>query len=144
MGLADVMGNIGSTASGVADKAKNISEVGNLKRKIAYEEERIVEIFADIGKSLYENRNQDMKAFLPLCDDIDVRKRRIKKMRLEMNEIRGVKLCETCGTEVNEKFIYCGVCGAKLPSSHDVVVTDESSDADISSLFQNSGVDIAT
>ena len=47
MGIADVVGSIGSTATGVADKAKSISEVGNLKRKIAYEEERIVEIFAD-------------------------------------------------------------------------------------------------
>jgi epoxyqueuosine reductase QueG len=52
MGIADVVGSIGSTATGVADKAKSISEVGNLKRKIAYEEERIVEIFADIGPSV--------------------------------------------------------------------------------------------
>ena len=129
MGIADVVGSIGSTATGVADKAKSISEVGNLKRKIAYEEERIVEIFADIGKSLYENRNQDLSAFAPLCDDMDVRKRRIKRMRLEMNEIRGVKLCETCGTEVDEKYQYCGVCGAKLPSSREVQVGEVSSDA---------------
>lgn len=139
MGIADVVETIGSTASGVADKAKSISEVSNLKRKIAYEEERIVEIFADIGKSLYENRNQDMSAFAPLCDDIDVRKRRIKRMRLELNEIRGVKLCETCGAEVDEKYQYCGVCGAKLPSSREVNVSEASS-SDVNGLFSSSTV----
>lgn len=144
MGFSDVVGNISSTASGVADKAKSISEVNNLKRKMAYEEERIIEIFADIGKSLYENRNQDIKAFQPLCDDIDTRKRRIKKMRLELNEMRGIKLCETCGMEVNEKFVYCGNCGAKLPSSRDIVVSDSNSNEDITNLFKSSGVDIAT
>ncbi len=138
MGIADVVGSIGSTATGVADKAKSISEVGNLKRKIAYEEERIVEIFADIGKSLYENRNQDMEDFAPLCDDIDLRKRRIKRMRLEMNEIRGIKLCETCGTEVDEKFQYCGVCGAKLPSSREVQVTEN--DGSLPDLIAGSAI----
>ena len=126
MGIADVVGNISSTTTGLSEKAKNISEIGNLKRKIQYEEERIVEIYADIGKSLYENRNQTPEDFAPLCDDIDVRKRRIKKMRLEMNELRGIKLCETCGTEVDERYLYCGVCGSKLPSSRDVAVTGES------------------
>lgn len=128
MGIADVVGNISSTTSGISEKAKSISEIGNLKRKIQYEEERIVEIYADIGKSLYENRNQGYEVFAPLCDDIDVRKRRIKKMRLEMNELRGIKLCETCGTEVDERYVYCGVCGSKLPSSREIAVNNGGAD----------------
>ena len=35
---------------GVSEKTKSMSEANNLKRKILYEEERIVEIFGDIGK----------------------------------------------------------------------------------------------
>ena len=33
------------------EKTKNMSEQSNLKRKIAYEEERIVEIFNEISKN---------------------------------------------------------------------------------------------
>ena len=47
MGLLD---KFSDAQKGVSEKAKSISEANNLKRKILYEEERIVEIFTDIGK----------------------------------------------------------------------------------------------
>ena len=45
-----ILDKFNDASKGVSDKAKNISEANNLKRKILYEEERIVEIFTDIGK----------------------------------------------------------------------------------------------
>ncbi len=100
----------------VSEKAKNISELNNLKRKIAYEEERIVEIFSDIGRSFYKNpdgNHEDLKVF---CEDIDTRRRRIKKMIFEVNNMRGYKICPKCNAEVNGKFKFCGTCGSKIPS----------------------------
>ena len=79
MGILD---KISDVSRGASDKAKNISEANNLKRKILYEEERIVEIFTDIGKKYYKNPNEDPANLKVLCDDIDTRRRRIKKMRL--------------------------------------------------------------
>lgn len=101
------------------DKAKNISEANNLKRKILYEEERIIEIFADIGKKYYKNPDEDPNVFRVLCEDIDTRRRRIKRMRFELNQIRGCKICPKCDSEVNDKFQFCGVCGARLPDPED-------------------------
>ena len=66
---------------GVTGKMQNYSEVNNLRRKILYEEERIIEIFADIGKKYYKNPEEDPQVFRALCEDIDTRRRRIKKMR---------------------------------------------------------------
>lgn len=110
---------INDAGRGVQDKAKNVSEANNLKRKILYEEERIVEIFTDIGKKYYKNPNEDPNALKLLCDDIDQRRRRIKKMRFELNQIRGYKICPKCDAEVNEKFQFCGRCGARLPDPED-------------------------
>ena len=45
-----ILDKIGDVSRGASDKAKSISEANNLKRKILYEEERIGEIFGDIGK----------------------------------------------------------------------------------------------
>ncbi len=103
----------------VAEKSKSVSEANNLKRKILYEEERIVEIFADIGKKYYKNPNDDPASFKVLCDDIDTRRRRIKRMRYELNGIRGYKICPKCDAEVNERFQFCGRCGARLPDVDD-------------------------
>jgi hypothetical protein len=104
---------------GVSDKAKDVSEANNLKKKILYEQERIVEIFTDIGKTYYKNPNEDPNVFRLLCEDIDTRRRRIKKMRFELNQIRGYKICPKCDAEVNERFQFCGRCGARLPDPED-------------------------
>ncbi len=107
----------------VAEKSKSVSEANNLKRKILYEEERIVEIFADIGKKYYKNPNDDPTSFKVLCDDIDTRRRRIKRMRYELNGIRGYKICPKCDAEVNDRFQFCGRCGARLPEVEDTDFT---------------------
>ncbi len=116
MSLLETLGNV---SRGASDKAKNISEANNLKRKILYEEERIVEIFTDIGKKYYKTQNEDADGLKALCDDIDTRRRRIKKMRFELNGIRGYKICPKCDAEVNERFQFCGRCGARLPDMED-------------------------
>ncbi len=116
MGLFDTIGSMGKGAS---EKAKNVSEANNLKRKILYEEERIVEIFTDLGKKYYKNPDGDPSELKLLCDDIDQRRRRIKKMRFELNGIRGYKICPKCDAEVNERFQFCGRCGARLPDIED-------------------------
>lgn len=116
MGIFDKVNDAGR---GVSEKAKNISELNNLKRKIAYEEERILEIYADIGKMYYKTKTENEAELKQLCEDIEIRKRRIKKMKMEFYNIRGYKICPVCNAEVNEKFQFCGSCGAKLPSVDD-------------------------
>ena len=112
MGIID---KIGDVSRGVSDKTKNMSEASNLKRKILYEQERIVEIFADIGKKYYKNPNEDPAVFKLLCDDIDQRRRRIKKMHLELNGIKGKKVCPKCKAEGSENVQFCGRCGTRIP-----------------------------
>ena len=106
MGILD---KISDVSKGASDKAKSISEANNLKRKILYEEERIVEIFTDIGKKYYKNPNEDPAALKELCDE----------MKFELNGIRGCKVCPKCNAEVNERFQFCGRCGARLPDIED-------------------------
>ena len=116
MGIFD---KISDAQRNVQEKTKNMSEASNLKRKILYEEERIGEVFQDIGKRYYKNPNEDPASLKVLCDDIDTRRRRIKKMRYELNQIRGYKECPKCGAEVNDRFQFCGRCGARLPDMDD-------------------------
>lgn len=116
MGLIDFVSDKSRNAT---EKVANISEINNLKRKILYEEERIVEIFADLGKKYYKNPDEDPAVFRGLCDDIDARRRRIKKMKFELNTLRGLKMCPKCDAQNSEKSIFCGVCGARLPDPED-------------------------
>ena len=106
MGLFD---KVNQMSRSVSESSKNAAETSNLKKKIAYEQERIQEQLQEIGRLFYENPDGDHKAELEVCADIDDRKRRIASMQ-------GVRVCSKCGARFDEKyaFAFCGQCGAKL------------------------------
>lgn len=116
MGILDKIGGAGKS---VTDKTKSMSDAGNLKNKILYEEERIIEIFQEIGKLYYKDPKANVAKMDEFCADIDTRRRRIMKMKVEYNQIKGYKVCPKCGTRLTDKFQFCGKCGAKLPDMDD-------------------------
>ncbi len=117
-----IIDKVNETSKSVSEKTKSFQELKNIKRKIEYEKARIYEIYTEIGQKYYESlkkgadATEEMKL---LCDDIDSRRRRIKKMTFEENGIRGHKVCPKCNAEVNGKFKFCGVCGARIPDPDD-------------------------
>ncbi|MCD7890369.1 MAG: zinc-ribbon domain-containing protein [Ruminococcus sp.] len=40
-------------------------------------------------------------------------------MRLELNQMKGYKICPKCGTKLTDKFQFCGKCGTKLLDIND-------------------------
>lgn len=112
MGLFNMIGG----GSDPGKKSRSLSEINNLKRKIAYEEERINEIFVDIGRAYYKNQKEkpNMEELNALCDDIEKRKKRIKRLRFELKTGKGVTICPNCKSEVSDKFQMCPNCGESL------------------------------
>ncbi len=113
MGIFDKMNQV---SRNVAESSKSAAETSNLKKKIAYEKERIQEVMTEIGRLFYENPNSDHQEELKLCADIDDRKRRIASMQGDLSTLKGVRICGKCGARFDEKytFDFCGKCGAKL------------------------------
>lgn len=113
--MAGIFDKLSGATKGVSDMSKSASDTSNLKKKIAYEQERIQEVMLEIGKHYYSNPKGDYSA---LCADIDDRKRRINSMKNELQAIKGVRVCSKCGTKFDEKytFEFCGKCGTKLVS----------------------------
>ena len=113
MGLFD---KVNQVSRSVSESSKSAAETSNLKKKIAYDKERIQEVMTEIGRLFYENPNGDHKAELELCADIDDRKRRIASMQGDLSSLKGVRICGKCGARFDEKYTFgfCGNCGAKL------------------------------
>ncbi|MGN0592350.1 MAG: zinc ribbon domain-containing protein [Ruminococcus sp.] len=111
--MATIFDKLSGASKGVSEMSKNASDTNNLKKKIAYEMERIQEVMLEIGKQYYANPNGDYSA---LCADIDDRKRRINSMKEDLHSIKGVRVCSKCGTKFDEKyqFEFCGKCGTRL------------------------------
>lgn len=111
-----IMDTFNKASRSMNEMSKNASETSNLRKKIAYENERINEILMEIGQLYYESEVQEVDKLKDLCADIDDRKRRIQSMKDEFYQIKGNRLCPTCGSSFDDKyqFAFCGKCGAKL------------------------------
>lgn len=114
MGVLNIVKGVGKVTDGISNKTKEISESSNLKKKILYEQERIQEIYAEIGEKFYKNPNGDMSSLLELCEDIDKRKNRIKNMSVQQNALKGKRICPKCKSMFDDTNDFCGKCGAKL------------------------------
>ncbi len=101
---------------GVTEMSKNASEISNLRNKIMYEQEKILEVFQEIGELYYTSQETEAEKLKELCADIDDRKRRIASMKGDLYQIKGKHVCPQCGMQFDEKyeFEFCGKCGAKL------------------------------
>lgn len=120
MELFDKVGSmLDDTNRLMSGKMKNLSKVSNLKSKIAYEEERIYEIWAEMGKTFYLDPERSAENLLKYCADIDARRIRIKKMTYELKSLKGKKFCASCGFDVDDMCQFCSRCGKKILSPED-------------------------
>lgn len=101
MAMANIFEQMSRSVSGMS---KNASEVNNLRKKIAYERERIQEVMQEIGELYYESQEKELTKLKELCADIDDRKRRIQSMRLELQQMKGKRVCPGCGMQFDENI----------------------------------------
>ena len=121
MGVFDKMGGaISNVSKDVVDKVKSNNDIGKLKQQIEYEEAKIYDGYIELGKSFYENRAAKMNdAAEKICAEIDARLSRISRIKIQINDLKGIKICPECGATITNNFLFCGLCGAKLPESTD-------------------------
>ncbi len=119
MGVFDKMGDaISNVSKDVVDKVKSNNDIGKLKQQIEYEEAKIYDGYIELGKDLFENKPENIsEAAQKVCTDIDARLSRISRIKIQINDIKGIKICPACGATITNNFLFCGLCGAKLPDS---------------------------
>lgn len=129
--LETISETISTTGREIADKTKEISEIGKLKTKIISEEKTIRHTYYEIGKKYYESAPSEISEdFEPLFKLADEATENIKTFRAEINELKGVIVCEECGNLMEKGNLFCGKCGAKLPIIEEDVCDCEECDCE--------------
>lgn len=87
-----------------------------LRMQIASENDKISEKLEQIGAAVYE----DFKAgetnyadFEDLCKEIEEAEASVQEMRNKILEMKKMKQCNVCGTEISANDRYCSKCGAE-------------------------------
>ncbi len=107
---------VGEATQAVAKKSGELVETTKLSVNIGSEEEKVHKLYAQIGKALYEKYtatgiiDEDVKAS---CEAVRVHEQNIKALKDKMAEIKGTKLCISCGAEMEKTQLYCSKCGTK-------------------------------
>lgn len=107
---------VSDTAKAAAKKSGDLVEVTRLNMSIGAEEEKIKKVYSEMGKLLYEayaGGNPMPDEVRESCEKIDEMKKTIEEMKQKILELRNVKACPRCGTELEMEMTFCHKCGKK-------------------------------
>lgn len=114
---------VSKTSQEAVKKTKDLTEIAKIKAQITDEEKRLNKIYMNLGQQYYQlkGENPDL-IFNDLCKAIESCLQNIDRYNVMVNEIKGIKRCSVCGTEMSIASTYCQCCGHKLVDERERVV----------------------
>ena len=110
--MTEFFSNFGKKISNVGQetvkKTKEIAEIGKISSKIKDEEKKLDGLYTELGKkyfSLY-SRNQ-VAEIQDICSSITESIQKVDAMKKELQLLKGVRICSSCGAEQDNSVAYC-------------------------------------
>ena len=128
-----VWDDIAKKAAALSDKAvkqaRDLSEVAKLKLQIAEAEKAVEDSYTQLGR-LYAaaHRSDYEEGFASVMAAVTNAEQTVKTLHQQLQDAKGVTVCEKCGAEVAKDAAFCSTCGAEIPKPAPVeaeVVTEE-------------------
>lgn len=125
--------DIAKKAAALSDKAvkqaRDLSEVAKLKLQIAEAEKAVEDSYTQLGR-LYAaaHRSDYEEGFASVMAAVTNAEQAVKTLHQQLQDAKGVTVCEKCGAEVAKDAAFCSACGAEIPKPAPVeaeVVTEE-------------------
>ena len=110
--LSSGMTEAGNT---ITQKAKDISEQSRISGEIAKNKSRRQEYIAKLGEAYYQAQKKGEPGdFEELIHEIDLVDGILANLTDSLYQLKGIVICEQCGTEVPKGSIFCSSCGAQV------------------------------
>lgn len=107
--------NVAATAGKKTDEAIRTSK---LKFKSSQLNSDIKNKYEKLGALVYEmakSGDKDTEAFDALIAEIDAAQTELSDIDKQLDELKGMVACPSCGIKTENDNTYCPKCGAKLP-----------------------------
>lgn len=102
------------TAKELGERAEQIYEVQKIRNKISGEERMVDKILIDMGNLVYkkfESGEETDPELAVLCEEVTQHIRRIKVYKNQAADMKGQKICVSCGKSIDKDVSYCPYCG---------------------------------
>ncbi len=97
-------------------EVQKMNDIRQINSKINEQKKQISTIYSQIGQKLYKlYKEAPLEGFDTEFQKIDERFATIEVYNDQIREIKGVRMCPNCHTEVSIHERYCSACGQKLP-----------------------------
>ena len=107
---------VGEAAQAAAKKSSELVEVTKINMNISQEEDKIQKLYTQMGKRIYEGfqaSGATDPAFAEDCAAIQAHEETVKSLKQKILEVKNMKACPSCGTELERNIMFCAKCGTK-------------------------------
>ena len=110
-------------------QARDLSEVAKLYGQIAEAEKTANDSYTQLGRLYAATHPEDYEeGFGGLIAAAAKAEERILSLRKQIQDVKGITVCEKCGAEVSKDDAFCSACGAEIPKAVPVeaeIVTED-------------------
>lgn len=126
MGFFDDFGKKVTDAGQKAmQKTQEISEVARVNSLISQNENKINNVYYQIGKLFVSIYGEDCKPeFAGMVTTIAELEQQNLAYRKQIQDIKGIQHCKKCGAEVQKGVAFCSSCGAAMPKTDNQTADD--------------------
>jgi hypothetical protein len=97
-------------------EVQRMNEVRQTNSRISEEKKQIAVLYSQIGQKLYDRyKNEPLEGFEREFQELEKHYAEIEVCKDQVRQIRGVRVCPNCHTEVSVTERFCSSCGEKLP-----------------------------
>lgn len=112
----DIGRKLTNVGQGVAQQTKNIADTSRLNGAVSEKERRLAQLFQNVGQAYYQRHVQDPAAEeRETLNEITLLHQEIEQCRREINQLKGLAICPTCGAGVPVQAAFCNACGTRMP-----------------------------
>ncbi|MDO5793058.1 MAG: hypothetical protein Q4Q00_02550 [Turicibacter sp.] len=112
------------TGQGAMKKTKEMAEIAKINSQISDEEKKLKKLYMKLGQLYYEMHKDSPDAvFMDICQGIGGCLQTINRYEIMVEELKGIKRCRKCKTEMPSDSTYCPKCGSKLDDERETIVS---------------------
>lgn len=112
----DLSKKVSGTKDKTVQQAKALAETTKLYTVIAEEKKKLEAAYQKLGMQYAQAHREDYEeAFAEAMAAILASEKLIQDSQAQIRDIKGVKCCEVCGTELARDAAFCSGCGAVIP-----------------------------
>ena len=113
--LDDWSRKIGQMGQSTLQKTKDVAGVARINSQIYEEEKKLNNLYLEIGKRYASLHGDDFEeAMADSMQEVKAAFARIDEYKEQIRLIKGIRVCERCGTEVADGTLFCSNCGNRV------------------------------